>query len=175
MRRLASADRLAGLVIILFGAWFLWQATELRQGPGYAAVGPRVFPTVVGCGLLASGLALLLVRQRRADEVLPADTDPAVREREPAADWPTLVLVVVLLAGYIVLFRPLGFVIASSLFLVGGAWALGSRAPLRDLVAGILLSVVVYAVFTRLLTLELPGGPIEAPLRGVLDRVVPRL
>ncbi len=63
------ADGIAGLAIVAFGAWFLWQATSLRAGPGYAAVGPKTFPIIVGLVLLGSGLGVLLglVRDARRE------------------------------------------------------------------------------------------------------------
>lgn len=173
MRRLLTVERVTALAIIVLGAWFIWQATELRQGPGYAAVGPRVFPTIVGCGLLGSGLALLLTARGRDGTAVagaPDDGDGTV-----AADWRTLLGIAALLAAYVLLFHRIGFVIASALFLAGGAWTLGSRTPLRDLLIGLLLSLLVYAVFTQLLTLDVPAGPIEGPLDALLDRAFPRV
>lgn len=196
------ADTIAGVLIALFGAWFLWEAMALREGPGYAAVGPRVFPLIVGTGLLLSGLAVLVgsLRGRRGrgeaarttDAARATDagrsTDAAVT-RESAAvpvdrsadpgdehpgsseglptDWRTLGLMAVALAGLILLWRPLGFILTTTLFLMAGAWVLGSRSPVRDLLAGVLVGVGTYALFTRLLGLELPAGPLEAPLRAL--------
>jgi putative tricarboxylic transport membrane protein len=154
----------AGVAVALFGAWFLLQATQLRAGPGYAAVGPRVFPTVVGIGLIASGLAVLLGALRRSPATAPVlevdTTDPLGTETDTETDWPTLGIVAALLAVAIALFQPLGFVITSAAFLVACARALGSRSLLRDGAAGVGLAVVTYAVFTYLLGLELPDGPL---------------
>lgn len=154
----------AGVAVVLFGAWFLLQATQLRAGPGYAAVGPRVFPTAVGVGLIASGLAVLFGALRRspaAAPVLDVDTTaPLDAETDLETDWPTLGIVAALLAIAIALFQPLGFVITSASFLVACARALGSRSLLRDLAAGLGVSLVTYAVFTYLLGLELPDGPL---------------
>ena len=164
MRILASPDRLAGLVVALFGAWFLWQANELGEGPGYAAVGPKVFPIIVGLGLLGSGLALLAAGSRAPTQA--ADGADAGDEAGLPVDWPTLGGLAGLLAAYVLLFQPLGFLLTSALFLPAGAWVLGNRAHGRAVLAGVLLSVTVYLVFTRLLGLELPAGPLEALLRG---------
>lgn len=133
-----SADRLAGATIGVFGAWFLWQAAILREGPGYAAVGPRVFPVIVGLGILASGLALGASPTRRPE----AESDIG-----PERDWRTLAGAAAILAGYIVLFQPLGFVVASTLFLAASSWNLGSRSLRRDMVAGLLTSAAAYLVF----------------------------
>ena len=166
---------LAGLAIVLFGAWFLWQATSLRSGPGYAAIGPRTFPILVGLGLLGSGLGVLAGALRLRDEREPAHTEaegPGAETVEgdtgAGTDWPTLLGIAGLLALYLALYRPLGFILASSALLPAGARILGSRAQLRDVIAGLVVSVVTYLVFTRLLGLELPAGPLAAPLGGLL-------
>jgi putative tricarboxylic transport membrane protein len=79
--------------------------------------------------------------------------------------WPSLGQIAALLAAYVAAFLPLGFVVSSAFFMVGGARVLGSRRWVRDLTAGLLLSAVSYGVFTFLLGLELPGGPLEVPLQ----------
>jgi putative tricarboxylic transport membrane protein len=154
-------------LVTLFGAWVIWQATLLREGPGYAAVGPKTFPLIVGVGMLLSGLALMqerLTRSPSQDRELD-ETGDAVAP----ADWRTLLLVATFLAGYVVLYLPLGFVLSSGLFLPACAWALGSRAPTRNIIVALALALVTYLVFTRLLGLELPGGPIDGPLRDLAN------
>ena len=164
------ADGIAGLAIVLFSAWFLWQATTLRAGPGYAAVGPKTFPIIVGLVLLGSGLGVLLGLWRDGRrEVPPTEAEGPDAEVVEGAegvgtDWPTLLGVAGLLAAYIALYKALGFILASIVLLPAGARVLGSRAPLRDLLAGVGLSLAIYVVFTRLLGLELPAGPLEALL-----------
>ena len=164
------ADGIAGLAIVVFGAWFLWQANGLRAGPGYAAVGPKTFPIIVGLVFLGSGLGVLLGLVREARREVPhteaGGPDSAVVEGAEGVgtDWPTLLGVAGLLAAYIALYKPLGFILASIVLLPVGARVLGSRAPLRDVIVGVALSLAIYVVFTRLLGLELPAGPLEALL-----------
>jgi putative tricarboxylic transport membrane protein len=169
-----QSTRVAGAAIALLGGWFLWQAVSLREGPGYAAVGPRVFPVIVGLGFLVSGLPLLLSRRSRALRAGAPSDESANADLAPPTDWPTLVSMAVLLALYIALFLHLGFIISSAGFLLAGAWILGSRSWLRDVVAGLLLSVVTYVVFTKLLGLELPAGPLEEPIRALETLLLPQ-
>ena len=148
-RHTLRADGVAGALMVLFGGWFVWQAFLLREASGFSVVGPRVFPVIIGLGFIGGGLALALARPQPP----PAETE--------ATDWRTLVLVVVLLAGYVGVFLPLGFLLASVLFFISGAWVLGSRSPLRDVVSAVLVVGVVYVVFRRLLGLELPAEPLD--------------
>ncbi len=159
-----TTDRLAGVAIAVFGAWFLWQAASLREGPGYAAVGPRVFPVIVGVGLLLSGLALLITGGAGTRSSVASLDDG---EAEASIVWTSLAQVAALLAAYVAAFVPLGFIGSSTFFMVAGARSLGSRRWVRDLTVGLLLSATSYGVFTFLLGLELPGGPMEKPLRSL--------
>ena len=146
--RAIAADRAAGVVVALFGAWFLWQAFQFREGPGFAVVGPRVFPAIVGIGLTLSGLALAVLPGARA-------------EAETPTDWRTLLLMAAALAVYVALYLPLGFPIASVAF---SSLAHGSSAvdrPFEISSAACCWSLVVYLVFTQLLTIDLPAGPLE--------------
>ena len=175
-----TPDAVAGLVIVALGGWVLWQAAQLRAGPGYAAVGPRVFPVIVGLGLLGSGAAVLGGALRAARAAARAGAGAVVasgvggeRPVEEPTDWTALLAMAACLAAYVALFRPLGFVLASIGFFVAGAWALGSRAWVRDLVAGALVSVITFGVFTWLLGLELPAGPLEPLVRALHGLFVP--
>jgi putative tricarboxylic transport membrane protein len=152
-------------LVTLFGAWVIWQATLLREGPGYAAVGPKTFPLIVGVGMVLTGLALMWVHIAGAPDGGPDETGDAERR----TDWRTLLLVGAFLAGYVVLYLPLGFVVSSVLFVPACGRALGSRSPGRDVIVAVGLALVTYFVFTRLLGLELPGGPIDEPLRALAN------
>jgi putative tricarboxylic transport membrane protein len=55
-----------------------------------------------------------------------------------------------------------GFVIASTLLSVSVAAGFGSRRPLRDAAAALVLSVILYVTFTRGLGLALPAGSMMA-------------
>ena len=174
----ASGDR-GGLIgprivagVLLVGAAFLvTQALEIQRGGGYSVVGPGTIPLAATIGLfvLAGALALRTT-------LLP-DTDLAVSaaEEERACYWPTIGIVGVLLVLYAIALNGvrlgplaipgLGYILATALFLPAGAWALGSRNPVRDVIVAVLLAVVVYFGFTEFLGVRLPAG--------VLDIVLP--
>ena len=55
-----------------------------------------------------------------------------------------------------------GFIPATAVLFAATATAFGRRAILTDLGIGIVLGLVVYLLFAKLLTLSLPVGPIES-------------
>ena len=54
-----------------------------------------------------------------------------------------------------------GFIPATTVLFAATAAAFGRRAILTDLAIGFVLSVVVYLMFSKVLSLSLPAGPIE--------------
>ena len=56
------------------------------------------------------------------------------------------------------LLAPLGYILATTLFFVGAARAMGSRKLVRDAVVGVLFSAAIYFGFTELLSVRLPPG-----------------
>ena len=54
-----------------------------------------------------------------------------------------------------------GFILATSVLFAATSAAFGRRAILVDLAIGLVLAVVIYLLFDKLLTLSLPAGPLE--------------
>lgn len=143
-----------GALLLAFALFLIYDATRIRQGGGFTIIGPRVFP------LLAAGaLAILAVLMLLRATVWP-DADLAARglAEAEATHWPTVGMVLALLVVYPFAMSTLGYVVATAIFLPAAAWALGSRSPWRDLAVGVVLALVIYLGFTRLLSVRLPAG-----------------
>lgn len=121
------------------------------EGRGYAAVGPWVFPAVVGIGLATSLVAMLLAGRKGSPATGPRDDRPAVA-------WVPLGGTLLLLALVPWAFERLGFVVTASGYLACQARVLGSRRWARDLFAAIVLVTLTFVVFTRFLDVSLPYG-----------------
>jgi len=160
VRRGLIEARVAALVVIGLGVVSLIGASQVRTPGGYTAVSANVMPAVVGIGLVALGMLLLLRATVRPD------LDHAVRVAAEAAasHWPTTTAALGALVAYALVLGPLGYIVATSLFLPAQARILGSRSPLRDLPVGIVLAVVVYVGFTEFLGVRLPAGILEPVL-----------
>jgi putative tricarboxylic transport membrane protein len=157
-RGLASAVAMALAVMALGGFVVFDTATDLT-GPGYAQVGPGVFPVIVGTGLLLVGVTLLIeaVRGRwRAawveHHLLRGD------ERTDGTPLRNALLIAAALALNVVLFAPLGFIIASAVLFTCVSAAFGSRRFIIDAMLGIAFAAAIYVVFVHGLGLSLPAG-----------------
>ena len=138
---------LAGFVLLL-GVFVAVETALLRTGPGYSAVGPKLFPWLVAAGLLLVGVALLY--EARAGAVAhPGGFD---------LDLPPALAVTAGLVLQMVLMKPAGFVIASAVLFVAVAYAFGSRRLALNAAVGLVLCTATYVAITRGLGLVLPAG-----------------
>ncbi|WP_112663057.1 tripartite tricarboxylate transporter TctB family protein [Microvirga flavescens] len=143
----------AGLVIaagLLILAGLIWRDMTSLQLSSVYGVGPKAMPIVVAIGLaiLAIGNAFMAVRGG-----LPS--------RE-SLRWMPITLIIGGLAGLIALIQfGGGFIPATAVLFVATSAAFGRRAFLVDLIIGLVAGLVIYLLFSKLLTLSLPMGPLE--------------
>ena len=145
----------AGLFAV--GVFTIVEASTITV-PGSANVlGPRAFPYAVGALLVAASLALAVgvLRGQRWHAEEGEDVDAGAR-----TDWMTVAKLVASFAALVLLVEPLGWPIAATLLFAGTAWALGARI-VRAAVIGAVLNVAVHVLFTQVLGLFLPAGPLE--------------
>ncbi|MDP3339965.1 tripartite tricarboxylate transporter TctB family protein [Frigidibacter sp.] len=137
----------AGLAV--FGAVILWDSARLADLGGYSGVGPGTVPRVVGIGLI-----LLAVWTVAA--ALRGDFPERPRQQPAPVLW-----IIAGLAGQLILLKIAGFSIATGVLFALTARAFGKRNLTLTLPVGIAISFVVWIVFSQLLMLNLPAGPLE--------------
>jgi putative tricarboxylic transport membrane protein len=152
--------RLAAAAVIGLGLLALIGASQVGAGAGYVAVGPSVMPAVIGVGLVALGILLLLRATVRPD----LDLARHVAAEAALTDWRTTGLSLAALVGYALTLGPLGYVLATTWFIPIVARILGSSRPGRDVVVGLVIGIVVYVAFTQFLGVRLPAGLLDPVL-----------
>ncbi|HYD94951.1 MAG TPA: tripartite tricarboxylate transporter TctB family protein [Noviherbaspirillum sp.] len=153
------APLIVGLVLLVLAALVLGDSLRLAAGVGHG-VGPAVGMRLTGALLGVLGVAHLVTawaRRRASVEVPYADTG----KPGPLA-W--------VLAGLVLQIAVLafggGFILASTILFVCTACAFGRKLLSFGPVYGFVLSLAVYAFFTKVLALTLPTGPLERLLLG---------
>jgi putative tricarboxylic transport membrane protein len=149
--RFGPAGILAGLWLVALGLVIAFDTARMQVPPTYARVGPQVFPYIAGVALAGAGLFFVI------ETMLGRAT--ALRPENEVTDWNALAAISVGFLAQIVLIERIGFILSSACLFLAVAWGFGSRRTVRDGAIALLLSSVVYVVFTRLLNLQLPGGP----------------
>ena len=144
----------AGAAVALWGGFALWKAFDIRQPSAYRPMGPRVFPVIISISLIVLGVLFIIETLRGADEAV----EKHVVAEHRTADHKQAAIIVCLLIVYAWSFERIGYVVATAAFLPAVSRVLGSRSLLRDVIVGVILSVVAFTVFTELLSIDLPEG-----------------
>jgi putative tricarboxylic transport membrane protein len=138
-----------GLCLLALAAITVWDASRITIGSTYG-MGPAAMPY-----LLAGGLALLAL----GHFVLAFRS--ALPEREAYDPKAILWIALGMFALIAVIGLNGGFIPAMALLFATTARAFGRTAFWVDLLIGFVLGVFLYLMFTKLLTLSLPEGPLE--------------
>jgi putative tricarboxylic transport membrane protein len=143
------AALVVGLCLLGLAALAAGDASRLTIGSPYG-MGPEAVPYLV-----AGGLVLLAIGH------FVTAVKSALPDRE-AADSRAILWIGLGLAALIVTIGfGVGFIPAMALLFAATARAFGRTAIVADLLIGLALGLVVYLLFTKLLTLSLPQGPLE--------------
>lgn len=156
------AQYLVSAVCILVGGFLVFDAMNLPGG--YAKVdpvGPKLFPMVIGIGLVI--LALILAVAIPRGSVGEADAGEDIDPDRPS-DWRTVGLLVAIFVATILLVVPLGWTITSALMFAASATVLGSNHYVRNLVIGVILGLASFYAFYSGLGIPLPAGVLDGIL-----------
>ena len=158
-----AAELALAVGVVALGGLVLWKTGEIRITPMNARIGPRVIPYIVGSGLVTVGLwyAIVLLLRRTPSPSRGEDGEDV--DLSVSTDWRTIGIISAALLAYLLLIERAGFIVASSVLFFVAAFGMGSRRIARDAGIAVVLSVAVFLIFTRGLSLRLPEGiiPIE--------------
>ena len=142
--------------LLVVGAVVLIDAARLPDALGQSgAVGPKAVPFVVG-GLLVLTAVLLAVDVLRGGRG-EAEGGEDVDLTHPA-DWRTVALLGAAFLANVLLIERLGWPLSGAVLFFGTAFALGSRAPVRDVGVALVMSFGSYFLFAKGLGVGLPAG-----------------
>ncbi len=157
-RRLGVQGRISvGLSVVtaIFAVTYLRASSQLYVPQLVDPVGPKAFPYLLGVALLACAAGLLIEGLPLFRHEAPATTrlselkDPRYRIVSGVMAWTLL---------YFLTFNPLGYILATTLFLVGLIYVFDGRRPVRSLVIALAFAVVTYIAFNDFLEVMLPAG-----------------
>ena len=140
-----NTDRLLGAAALAVATIMLAFGYGLQAPFAYEPVGPRAFPLIAAAMIALCGI-ILVVKPGEPDETVTAGPGGAIAALSGS------------LLGYALLFQPLGFVIATTIFMIPIAMIFGAKWWQGGM-AGIVLSISSYVLFDRVLEVVLPVGP----------------
>ena len=148
-----TRDRIAALIFLALSITYLHHAGQIELYPGEAAdaFNAQTFPKFIGwLGVLASSLML----------ILPAKTDPRPL-RWSALRWRPVIGLCALMTAYGFAIQPIGFFVATSLFLLAGFMILGERRWRVLLLASIPLAAGMQFILHGLLDIYIADPALE--------------
>ena len=135
--------------LLVVAAVTAWDASVLQLAPTYG-LGPKMMAYAVAAGMTVIGLANLVMAWQGGF--------PERESYDPKA-------IILILGGFAALIAIIafggGFIFATAVLFAATAAAFGRKAVHVDLLIGLVLGVVVYLLFDKILTLSLPAGPLE--------------
>ena len=147
-------EMLISFGLIALGSFVVFETQSIAETQGYAQIGPRLFPYLIGVGLTLCGAVLGWHAFSGGWRNVPLD-----QEGHDAPDWLAFFVISAGIILHMVVIGWAGFIIAATLLFVMIARGFGSRRPLRDAIVAALLATAVFFIFTSGLGLKLPSGP----------------
>ncbi len=164
------------VAVIAVGIFILVAAANARLPTvRFDLIGPFGFARVVAVVFIGAGV-LLLVRQVRAVRAgLPPEAVAHGNEDEagyPASSRRAGAMMIATIA-YPVLMEPLGYILTSIAYVIAGLFIYSERNMRWGIPLALVYAFGTFWIFSILLRVPLPGGPVEQVLLqlGVIDRV----
>jgi putative tricarboxylic transport membrane protein len=157
-RRPDWAALIIAAVLLILGIVVAWDASRLGGAAQYARIGPQTVPYAIAICLAA--LAIWTAFESVRGDFPERDHQEAI---------PVLWIVAGLLLQLIAI-RFIGFTIATGILFALVARGFGERRFWISIPFGIVLSLIVWIIFARGLSLTLPHGPLEDALTNLLLR-----
>lgn len=154
----ANSRLLLAVVSVVIAAIYYYNATLIRVPLMGDPIGPKTFPTILSGAMVLTAIMLVFEHVRLRATAAPRQKGEPDTE-EVRIEW-IAIAAVALFALYLVLFRPLGFILASALFLViflaitnRGKWVLNAAIAIG-------LPVLFYILLGKIFGARLPQGPL---------------
>jgi putative tricarboxylic transport membrane protein len=149
------ADRVIFVCIVVLAAVYFYATAQIPSLEIGDPLGPKAFPRLLGIALLVTGGILLM-------EMLGARADKTQETvRRAAVDRGVIMViaaVVVWTAVYFVLFEPLGYVIASTIYLIALTVYFNPGRWVMNVTTSALFTIISYLMFSKLLGVTLAKG-----------------
>ena len=166
----AFANLVAAILRLVFEIWAYVQTLGFKVVKN-AAVQPASFPQIMCIGMIIFTVVLLIQSILKLQRMNPDDPMMA-----PAASINVLknkgvqagAFVIVLCIAYAALFEVLGYVLISAIVAAIIMILIGKRNVKQIILVSILVPLLMWFVFYKLLTVNIPMGVLQ-PLRDLVD------
>ena len=168
----AFANLVASVILLVFEIWAYVMTLDFKIVKK-AAVQPATFPQIMCIGMMVFTVILLIQSIIKLQKMDP--DDPMMH---PAASINLLknkgvqagAFVIVLCIAYAALFEVLGYVLISAIIAAIIMWLIGKRDVKQIVLVSVLVPLLMWFVFYKLLTVNIPMGVLQ-PLKNLIDMI----
>ena len=168
----AFTNLVASVILLAFEIWAYVMTLDFKIVKK-AAVQPATFPQIMCIGMMVFTVILLIQSIIKLQKMDP--DDPMM---QPAASINLLknkgvqagAFVIVLCIAYAALFEVLGYVLISAIVAAIIMWLIGKRDVKQIVLVSVLVPLLMWFVFYKLLTVNIPMGVLQ-PLRDLIDLI----
>lgn len=151
-----AKDRIGGLIFLALSIAYGYSITLIPMYPGdeYEVFTAKTLPTALS--IIGAFLSFCLLVSSRNE----------AKSQLPNLDWIIAIKLILLMVFYGAVLELLGFLIATSIFLLCGYWLLGERRKLILFFCSIPLVIFFWFVLTQLLDIYLAPGALMQSILG---------
>ena len=168
----AFTNLVASIILLAFEIWAYVMTLDFKVVKK-AAVQPATFPQIMCIGMMIFTVVLLIQSVIKLQKMDP--DDPMI---QPAASINVLknkgvqagVFVIVLCIAYAALFEVLGYVLISTIVAAIIMVLIGKRDVKQIILVSVLVPLLMWFVFYKLLTVNIPMGVLQ-PLKNLVDMI----
>ena len=150
------ADRVIFVFILVLAGVYFYATEKLPSLEIGDPLGPKAFPRLLGIALLFTGVILLfeILRARKTVPAAPKFDKPG----SGPASYPVVAAVSVWTFLYFLVFEPLGYVIATTIYLLALTAYFNRGKWVTNVLTSVLFCVISYLMFVKLLGVNLARG-----------------
>ena len=171
-RTLAFSNLAGAILFLCLGIWAFVQTLGFAQVKG-TYVQPALFPQIMIAGLVIFSAALLvqsIVKLKTMSEGDPLAAPAATLNFLKDKGVLYALIVILLCAGFVALFKPLGYVICSAAVSFVIMVMIGKRSWVQMALVSVLVPLLMWFVFYKVLTVNIPMGPLKV-LAELVDKI----
>ena len=168
----AFSNLVASVILLAIEIWAYVQTLGFKVVKK-AAVQPATFPQIMCIGMMVFTVILLIqsiLKLKKADPEDPMMEAAASVNIVKNKGVQAAVFVIALCCAYAALFEVLGYVLASTLIAAVIMWLIGKRDVKQIILVSVLVPLLMWFVFYKLLTVNIPMG-VLTPLKTLVDMI----
>jgi putative tricarboxylic transport membrane protein len=162
-------DLVMALATFALGIFVFAAAKGIPMGFYKDAVGPRAFFLGIGVVLIVVGGVVAMQRLRswkaQKGHMIPAEGETDEEGYPASALMAASVIGISIL--YVILLRPLGYLLTTPLYITGGMAILGERRWSWIVLFAVGFTVLFYIAFAQVLNMSIPVGPFTELFRDL--------